>query len=275
MKRLLILGASGHIGGYLFRQFWEDGCTVFGTSKTPERCSAQQGMLFYSLEKGEEALQSVLDAAKPEVVISCLRGDFAQQLEAHRFLADYLRERPGTKLVYLSTANVFDALNETPHIETDPPQAQSKYGCFKIACEQMLTERLGEQLLILRLPIVWGKNCPRLQILKGEISRGEKVVLYRDISLNFTTDRQIGQWLRFLLEEKVSGIVHVGTKDVCSYANFYRALIDRLGLEGAQFDIRTEPQPEYLAVLPHRSEIPQQLQMKVEEILEEVVLMNR
>ena len=139
----------------------------------------------------------------------------------------------------------------------------------------MLTERLGEQLLILRLPIVWGKNCPRLQILKGEISRGEKVVLYRDISLNFTTDRQIGQWLRFLLEEKVSGLVHVGTKDVCSYANFYRALIDRLGLEGVQFDIRTEPQPEYLAVLPHRSEIPQQLQMTVEEILEEVVLMNR
>lgn len=273
MKRLLILGASGHIGGYLFRQFWEDGCTVFGTSKTPERCSAQQGMLFYSLE--EEALQSVLDTAKPEVVISCLRGDFAQQLEAHRFLADYLRERPGTRLVYLSTANVFDALNETPHIKTDPPQAQSEYGCFKIACEQMLTERLGEQLLILRLPIVWGKNCPRLQILKGEISRGEKVVLYRDISLNFTTDQQIGQWLRFLLEEKVSGIVHVGTKNVCSYANFYRALIDRLGLEGAQFDIRTEPQPEYLAVLPHRSEIPQQLQMKVEEILEEVVLMNR
>lgn len=166
MKRLLILGASGHIGGYLFRQFWEDGCTVFGTSKTPERCSVQQGMLFYSLEKGEEALQSVLDAAKPEVVISCLRGDFAQQLEVHRFLADYLRERPGTRLVYLSTANVFDALNETPHIETDPPQAQSEYGCFKIACEQMLTERLGEQLLILRLPIVWGKNCPRLQILK-------------------------------------------------------------------------------------------------------------
>ena len=77
------------------------------------------------------------------------------------------------------------------------------------------------------------------------------------------------------LEEKVSGIVHVGTKDVCSYANFYRALIDRLGLEGAQFDIRTEPQLEYLAVLPHRSEIPQQLQMTVEEILEEVVLMNR
>lgn len=73
----------------------------------------------------------------------------------------------------------------------------------------------------------------------------------------------------------MSGLVHVGTKDVCSYANFYRALIDRLGLEGAQFDIRTEPQPEYLAVLPHRSEIPQQLQMKVEEILEEVVLMNR
>lgn len=36
-------------------------------------------------------------------------------------LADYLRERPGTRLVYLSTANVFDALNETPHIETDPP----------------------------------------------------------------------------------------------------------------------------------------------------------
>ncbi len=101
------------------------------------------------------------------------------------------------------------------------------------------------------------------------------MVLYRDISLNFTTDRQIGQWLRFLLEEEVSGIVHVGTKDVCSYANFYRALIDRLGLEGAQFDIRTEPQPGYLAVLPHRSEIPQQLQMTVEEILEEVVLMNR
>lgn len=264
MKRLLILGASGHIGGYLFRQFWEDGFTVFGTSRTQERCCPQQGMLFYSLEKGEEALQSVLDTAKPEVVISCLRGDFAQQLEAHRFLADYLRERPGTRLVYLSTANVFDALNETPHIETDPPQAQSEYGCFKIACEQMLTERLGEQLLILRL-----------QILKGEISRGEKVVLYRDISLNFTTDRQIGQWLRFLLEEKVSGLVHVGTKDVCSYANFYRALIDRLGLERAQFDIRTEPQPEYLAVLPHRSEIPQQLQMTAEEILEEVVLMNR
>ena len=101
------------------------------------------------------------------------------------------------------------------------------------------------------------------------------MILYRNILLNFTTDRQIGQWLYFLLEEKASGIVHVGTKDVCSYADFYHALIERLGLKGGRFDIKTEPKTEYLAVLPHRSEIPQQLQMTVEEILEEIVLMNR
>ena len=46
MKRLLILGASGHIGGYLFRQFWEDGFTILDVSGelSPAAVEALRGL---------------------------------------------------------------------------------------------------------------------------------------------------------------------------------------------------------------------------------------
>lgn len=82
-------------------------------------------------------LKEMLLILKPGIVISCLRGEFDQQLRFHETLAMELTNT-SSRMYHFSTTNVFDGDFSKPHMETDLPISNSDYGKFKIACENML-----------------------------------------------------------------------------------------------------------------------------------------
>ena len=116
--KVLVLGASGLAGSAIAAALRADGHTVSGTRRAP---SPDQGinppMLHFDLSTPQSVVP-LLEETCPDVMISCLRGDFARQLEAHELAAGLLRRQSG-KLIYLSTANVFDGDLSRPHYEGD------------------------------------------------------------------------------------------------------------------------------------------------------------
>ena len=122
---ILVLGASGLAGSAMMEAFQAEGHNVSGTCRTPTHTA----LLPFDLDQ-PQAIVPLLERVRPDVVVSCLRGEFSRQLEAHRLLAEFLSRHHGT-LVYLSTANVFDGDLSRPHYEGDPPQPHSAYGQFK------------------------------------------------------------------------------------------------------------------------------------------------
>lgn len=243
------------------RTFQAAGHSVYGTYQT----ASNPALLHFDLDE-PQAIVPLLENVRPDAVISCLRGDFTRQMEAHRLLADCLFQHHG-RLIYLSTANVFDGDLSRPHYEGDTLCSDSAYGQFKIACERYLQKSLSEDCVILRLPEIWGWNCPRLHALVKSTRKGDPVRTYENMSVNYTTDAQIAQWVSFILEHDLRGVFHVGTKDTSDYTAFLDCLTERLSLPRPVYDVELNKNAAYQAVLPDRSEIPEGLQLSVQDVL--------
>lgn len=156
--RILILGASGYAGSCIKKALEKEYQEVFGTYQNQMKAGRFSGdfsMYHYTLGNQGE-LESLLQKTDPDVAVSCLRGDFGKQEEAHKVLGEFLAGKENGRILYLSSANVFDGDLRKPHLETDLPKAESSYGQFKIACEELLAGQLGERAVILRIPEIWG-----------------------------------------------------------------------------------------------------------------------
>ena len=226
---------------------------VFGTYFSSMR-ENEPSMIRFSVEFPDD-ICSVLEQVRPDIVISSLRGDFEKQLRVHENAAKYLLDNNG-KMLFLSTANVFDGSLDRPHYEDDARISCSDYGQFKIQCEDMLRTMIGERAAVLRLPFVWGRNSPRLQAVKDGCKSG-KSEIYAGFSCNHVSDIQIADFIEWIIREDKSGIFHVGTSDVTDHACFIERLIAEMGME------QSEPVPRrmsgVMAVLSSRNDIPDNL----------------
>lgn len=264
--KVLVLGASGLAGSAIAAALRADGHTVHGTHRSSLLdCSGNPSMLHFDLS-GPHSVVPLLEKTRPDVVVSCLRGDFTHQLEAHKLAASFLRQHDG-KLIYLSTANVFDGDLSRPHYEGDALCSDSTYGQFKIACEQLLQTLLEQNCVILRPPEIWGRDCPRLHALVKNIRAGTPVQTYENLSVNYTTDTQTARWTAFILRHDLRGIFHVGTLDTSDYTRFLDRLAGRLGLPQPSYDMARNDIQAYQAVLPGRDEIPSALHLTVDDVL--------
>lgn len=254
VNTVLILGASGTVGAAVFRQLSCCGdMKVFGTYFS----SAQENtpsMIRFSAEFPED-ICSVLEQVRPDIVISSLRGDFEKQLITHEITAKYLMDNNG-KLLYLSTANVFDGSFDRPHYESDTRISCSDYGQFKIRCEDMLRDIMGEGAAVLRLPFVWGRNSPRLRAVKEGCKAG-KLEVYTEFSCNHAADLQIADFIEWIIREDKCGIFHVGTTDVTDYPHFIEQLIAEMDVK--QPELAAQRVSGVMAVLSGRSDVPDNL----------------
>ena len=253
-KNILILGASGTVGTAVFKQLsCDENIKTIGTyfSTMQENTSS---WIHFSVEFPND-ICSILKQVRPDIVISSLRGDFDKQLITHENVAKYLMANSG-RLIYLSTANVFDGSWDQPHFEDDARIANSDYGQFKIQCEDLLRNRMGNRAILLRLPFVWGINSPRLQDIKAGCENGQLGV-YTDFFSNHVSDIQIAQTIQWIINEKRDGIFHVGTSDVIGYQCFIEQLIAAMDMKRPEFVFQKNP--GVMAVLSNRKDMPDEL----------------
>ena len=267
--KILVLGASGYTGRYVKRVLEKQNHSVLGTYRTPvaeyERdCS----MMNYELSN-ESKLKVILEYTNPEIVISCLDGDFGKQLKAYQIVIDYLAKFRTKKFIFLSTSNVFDGTLETAHYENDKPVAASEYGKFKIQCENLIKKALGDNGIIIRIPEIWGIGCPRLEEIKTKIREDKPISIVKNIFVNYTTNKQIAMWINYIIENDLKGIFHVGTKDLSESMQFHKELISSLQLGKPNYNVIKEfPLKQIQAVLPNRSDIPVSMQFGVDDVIE-------
>ncbi|WP_163100336.1 sugar nucleotide-binding protein [Peribacillus alkalitolerans] len=222
MKKVLILGASGLVGKAFINEC-SDVFELYGTyfskgSTLPENKQFQLEV------KDTEKIKELIQNIKPNYVISCLRGDFNEQLEFHRVLADELKDLQ-SRVYYFSTANVYDGDYSKHHTEKDQPVAQSDYGKFKIACEEILQSTLQERAIIIRIPMMWGTDSPRLNHLKESLANKDSVDVYTNLELNNLMDTMLAKQLRYIMENDLKGIFHLASEDMITHAEFIEELL--------------------------------------------------
>lgn len=266
MKKILVLGASGFAGNTIYKDLSRD-FEVYGTYFSQrEKYGNDIRMLKLDISVSND-IDVVLEKTKPQIIISCLRGNFNDQLLAHKKSVEYLKTVADGKYIFLSSVNVFDALDKKPHYETDILKSKSEYGKFKIECEQVLQKELKEKAVILRLPFIWGKNSPRLNKILEQIRNENTVTLWSNLYSNNTSDEQIVDYIRLILKNDLNGIFHIGTTETIDYKDFVLRIISISGLKRPKIIEENFKQRCYMAVLSSRNDYNDNLDMTNEELI--------
>jgi dTDP-4-dehydrorhamnose reductase len=187
MKRVLILGSQGTLGGQLVRLYPD------AVAWDREDVDVTD---FPALAAKVEALPFV-----PEAILNCVAFNdvdgaeehperaFALNAEFVGRLARYVKE-PGIPLVHYSTNYVFDgAAGE--YAETDPPAPLSAYGRSKLRGEQLAAEA-GGRTYIVRTAVIFGPKG------ESELSKKSFVELMLDLAARRDTIQAVADEINSL-----------------------------------------------------------------------------
>ena len=265
--RILILGVSGFLGNAIYKELCSYFST-FGTYRTP-LLAFENNKQFYQYDFEEDDIFEILNVVKPTLIISALRGDFSAQLTAHKHLFEYISLKKNCKMVFLSSANVFDAYSKYPSYENDTTLSNSIYGHFKIRLEQLFLKLPAKKIAILRLPMVFGTQSPRVNELKLHLELDVPIELFPNLIMNVISDQKVTQQLHYIINRNKHGIFHVGSKDLVHHDDFIKDLVSKIGAKNPKFKlVYTTNDERYLAVLPKENKLPKHLQMYSLELLD-------
>ena len=268
--RILILGASGFLGNTLYKELYAY-YNTFGTYRTPTKdFYKNQHFFHYNME--EDDVFDILNSVKPTIIISALRGDFSAQLIAHSHLIEYITTHE-TKLIFMSSANVFDAYSKFPSYENDKTLSTSIYGHFKIKIENMLLRLPKTKYAIIRLPMVFGSQSPRIQEIKLFLKEKAPIEVFPNLIMNVATHTKITQQIHYIINRNASGIFHLGSSDLVHHEEFIKEITTGLKAQKPVFkQVYTTNNDRYLAVLPKDNLLPKHLQLTSKEILTELAI---
>lgn len=266
--RILILGASGFIGNAIYKEL----CSyfrTFGTYRTPNQ-EFEKNQHFFQYDVEEDDVFEILEIVKPTIIISAFRGNFNAQVIAHAHIAQFMQLYK-CKLLFLSSANVFDSYSKYPSYESDKTLSDSIYGHFKIKIENMLLRLPKRQVAIIRLPMVFGNKSPRITEIKEFIKNKEAIEVFPNLIMNVATDLKLTQQIHYIINRNKSGIFHVGSTDLVHHDEFILEIIETLGFQNALLkNVYTTNDDRYLAVLPKYNLLPKHLQFVSKDFITEI-----
>ncbi|NMM62570.1 sugar nucleotide-binding protein [Clostridium sp. P21] len=260
MNKVLVIGGSGCVGKAIVAKM--NKCDEFDVYATyfNNPIPLNENKSFKLNIEDVNNINDILNFLKPNIVVSCLRGNYDKQLIVHTKIAEYLRKNHG-RLYFCSTTNVFDSDFSRAHYEDDSPNSITEYGQFKIECENIITEILHHNACILRLPQVWGKDSPRMKELLNLLNNNEKSIVYPKLIINTITDVMIAEKVFYIIKYDLKGIFHLAAEDVINYKDFYNELIIGLGFSEARIEENFKEEG-YFAILSKRNNgFPDQLRL--------------
>jgi dTDP-4-dehydrorhamnose reductase len=266
--RILILGASGFIGNALYKEL-RSYFKTFGTFFTPRK-EFENNAHFFQYIVEEDDVVEILEATRPTIIISALRGDFHAQIVAHQHIAEYLQSND-CKIIFLSSANAFDGYSKYPSYELDKTLSDSIYGHFKIKIENLLLRLPKKKTVIIRLPMVLGSQSPRVKEIKSNIEEGKAVEIFPNIIMNVTTDSKVTQQIHYIINRNRTGIYHLGSIDLVHHDEFFKDIVNVVSTNNVVYKrVYTTNEDRYLAVLPKYNKLPKHLQITSTEVLKEL-----
>lgn len=267
MKRVLILGASGFIGNTLYKEL-NSYYDTFGTYFTKKGFVNNHHFFHFDMEEG--GLETIIKEVKPKLIVSALRGPFEALIQTHQFLINLI-DRSNCRLIFFSSANVFDTFEHFPSYEYDKTLSESIYGRFKIKIENDLLRLSPSKFVLARLPMVFGNQSPRIQEIDQAINENKPIEVFPNTIINVNNDIKLSQQIHYIINQQLTGIFHLGSTDLIHHFDFIKLLIQKRYHKTAVYkQVYTTNQMRYLAVLAKENKLPSNLLFSYTEILDDL-----
>ena len=243
--RVLIIGASGFIGGHLVRRLSGSGDhEIFATLRSGT--ARDDGNTWCQVELTDPGkLEQVFQMAQPDAVVHLAAMADVGTAEREPETATAVNvtatssivrlcEQHDAKLVFVSTEYVFNG-ERGYYREDEPPNPTTHYGLTKWEAEQEVA-KLGDRGSIVRTSIVYGWPAPGRRnfalalierLRSGRTYEGPTDVYRTPIYVEHLTEGIAG-----LLGGSHSGIHHIAGRDWVSMCDFAAAIAEGFGLDG-------------------------------------------
>ncbi len=242
--RVLVIGASGFIGGYLAGRLSEThGYEVSGTFRS--RAPDTGGNSWHRVELSDAgALQRIFGSSQPDVVVhlAAIADVGAAERDPERATAvnvaatsniARLCRIQGARLVFVSTEYVFDGLRGY-YREDDAPNPTTHYGRTKWEAEQEVA-RLAPRWSIVRTSIVYGwPEGGKRNFAPWFIERLRGGHCYQGSTEIFRTPvyvEHLVNGIARLVERDCPGTHHVAGRDWVSMYDFAAAVAEGFNLD--------------------------------------------
>jgi dTDP-4-dehydrorhamnose reductase len=134
----------------------------------------------------------------------------------------------------------------------------------------MLNEILGEQLIIIRIPAIWGKDSPRLNLIRESIKQDKMIDVYSNLICSNLLDAVLARQLRYIIENKLKGIFHLASVDLMAYGQFFEQIVKTVASDKniLRYNLfQDNENTHYFALKSNREDIPDSLQCKNKDII--------
>jgi dTDP-4-dehydrorhamnose reductase len=235
--KTLVTGAEGMLGSSVCQELARRGHDVVPVGRTPRT----PGTLALDVCDAE-AVARTFAQTRPDAVLHLAAETDVDRCEQEPARA-YRTNAAGTehvaracraigaRLLYMSTASVFDGRKPTPYVETDEPNPVNVYARSKLAGEFAARQLGGAHQIVRTGWMVGGYERDKKfvgKILRLLEERTElAIVTDKRGSLTFTDD--LAAALADLLQTAHVGVIHVANTGVCSRFDVACSVVQLLG----------------------------------------------
>ena len=255
---ILVVGASGFIGGYLYRYGLINN-KVIGTS-----CLNKQEHLLRLDIINKIAVKELIKNFKPTVIIvpaAITNVDYCEKnrQETHEINVSGVEnivsamkyQSNDSKLVYISTNYVFNG-KKGFYVETDDTYPINEYGKQKLLAEKYIRENL-EDYIIVRTCEVYGceeagKNFVVRLINDNKLGKTRNIPF--DQKGNPTYVKSIVDIIYDLIQHDAKGIFHVAGSDIYDRFSFANMIAEEFDLDKLLFKKVSSSELNYFAPRP-------------------------
>lgn len=243
---------------------------TYGTYYTGKIYSGNKHFIHFDMDNDD--ILPILIKLKPAIIISALRGNFEAQIETHIQITEYAKTVK-CRVVFLSSANVFDAFSNYPSYEFDKTLSESKYGRLKIKIENMLMRLPDNNYIIARVPMVFGNGSPRIKELQSSLKHKDAYEVFPHLVMNVSSIEKLVLQLHYIINRNKRGIYHLGSNDLVHHDEFILELAKKMGQPMPLLKrVYTSNFDRFLAVLPKDKLLPKHLQFTYLDIIKELKL---
>jgi dTDP-4-dehydrorhamnose reductase len=265
LNRVLILGGSGFIGQALYKElsgFYNVHATYLTSHKDYDN-----NQHYHQFDMETEELLPLLQDLKPTYVISALRGPMSAQLFLHDQLMQWTMVND-SRIIFLSSANVFDRFTNYPSYEYDKTFSESIYGRFKIRIENALLRMPNSKYVIARIPMIFGAQSPKIKEFKKQITENESVEVFPNVVINATHIDKLVQQLHYIINRRRRGVFHLGSNNLIHHSDLYMDIAHAMKVDQVRWkQVYDSNEDRQLSVLPKDNLLPKHLQLTVEEVV--------
>lgn len=221
MKKLLVTGASGLLGGHIFLKAQKNFESV-GThwNNSPNNKTGNWHQIDLT---DKQNVKSFLAEFQPDVIIHSAANSNLDQCEndqesayktnvaATKWLAEYSGEN-GVRLIFVSSDMVFDG-NRGMYFEDDPIFPLAYYGQSKVDAEKAVKE-MDENFVIARSALIYGRpvtgGSSFSNWMENNLAQGKEIGLYTDQFRTPVYVENIADAFLELAENEFCGTIHLG-----------------------------------------------------------------